>query len=450
MLTQFSASTRLHVRCDKMGLLFTMQVVSSKRPLPTTALSVIITAYLIFLVLGFPDGMLGVAWPSMMRDFGVQNAQMGTMLLISTIGFLLTSFNTGRLIRWFGISTLLVVSSVVRAVGLLGIALAPAWPVLVGAAFIFGVGSGAIDGGMNTFFAMRVRSPRLMSWLHASFGLGATIAPIMLTALFSLGIVWRWGYVIVAILQVAMGLVVFVRAGEWQMRAEEVEVETSTGQRSAFATLALPIVWVNIAIFFFYAGIEVTAGNWSYSIFTESRGVSPEVAGLITGLYWGSFTAGRVFFGIIADRFDVVATIRTMAVTAVLAATLFWWNPINGGLGGSYSGLAGACRRHDSGEHGGGGGEGGGAGVGMTGHAVLLRCNADPTMPSACRWRRAGGMADEGGERVPDGGRSGGRPPGGGKRERERRGKKDGRRGKKGRMADGRRIWRSAQLIRVR
>lgn len=329
MLTQFSASTRLHVRCDKMGLLFTMQAVSSKRPLPTTALSVIITAYLIFLVLGFPDGMLGVAWPSMMRDFGVQNAQMGTMLLISTIGFLLTSFNTGRLIRWFGISTLLVVSSVVRAVGLLGIALAPAWPVLVGAAFIFGVGSGAIDGGMNTFFAMRVRSPRLMSWLHASFGLGATIAPIMLTALFSLGIVWRWGYVIVAILQVAMGLVVFVRAGEWQMRAEEVEVETSTGQRSAFATLALPIVWVNIAIFFFYAGIEVTAGNWSYSIFTESRGVSPEVAGLITGLYWGSFTAGRVFFGIIADRFDVVATIRTMAVTAVLAATLFWWNPVN-------------------------------------------------------------------------------------------------------------------------
>jgi len=312
-----------------MGFLFIMQAASSKRHLPTTTLSVIIIAYLIFLVLGFPDGMLGVAWPSMMKDFGVQNAQMGTMLLVSTIGFLFTSFNTGRLIRWFGISTLLIVSSVVRAVGLLGIALAPEWTVLVGAAFIFGVGSGAIDGGMNTFFAMRVRSPRLMSWLHASFGLGATISPIMLTALFSLGIAWRWGYVIVAILQVTMGLVVFVRAGEWQMRAEEIEMETSTGQHSAFATLARPIVWVNIAIFFFYAGIEVTAGNWSYSIFTELRGASPEVAGLITGLYWGSFTAGRVFFGIIADRFDVVATIRTMAVTAILAAALFWWNPVN-------------------------------------------------------------------------------------------------------------------------
>jgi fucose permease len=306
-----------------------MQAAENKRASAATPLIVIVIAYLIFIVLGFPDGMLGVAWPSMMADFGVQNAQMGTMLLAVTIGFLLTSFNTGRLIRWLGISTLLATSSVVRAVGLLGIALAPQWVVLVGAAFIFGVGSGAIDGGMNTFFAMRVRSPRLMSWLHASFGLGATIAPIMLTALFSLGIVWRWGYVIVAALQVTVGLVVLLRAGDWQMNAAETATQAPVERRRARATLARPIVWVNAAIFFFYAGIEVTAGNWSYSIFTEARGVTPELAGLIAGLYWGSFTVGRIFFGVVANRFAVVATIRVMAVTAILAATLFWWNPIN-------------------------------------------------------------------------------------------------------------------------
>ena len=306
-----------------------MNTIETKRSIPVTPLIVIVIAYLIFVVLGFPDGMLGVAWPSMMTDFGVQNAQMGTMLLASTIGFLITSFNTGRLIRWFGVSTLLTVSSVVRAVGLLGIALAPQWMVLVGAAFVFGVGSGAIDGGMNTFFALRVRSPRLMNWLHASFGLGATIAPIMLTALFSLGVAWRWGYVIVAILQVTIGLVVLLRASDWQMRDAETDTQTQATHRSALATLARPIVWANIALFFFYAGIEVTAGNWSYSLFTESRGVSPELAGLLTGLYWGSFTAGRIFFGIVANRFAVTPTIRAMAVTAVAAAALLWWNPFN-------------------------------------------------------------------------------------------------------------------------
>ncbi len=310
-----------------------MQSATSSRRLSTNTLIVVITAYLMFVILGFPDGMLGVAWPSMMRDFGVQNAQMGTMLLAATIGFLITSFNTGRLIRWFGISNLLVVSSVVRAGGLLGIALAPQWLLLVAAAFLFGVGSGAIDGGMNTFFAMRIRSARLMSWLHASFGLGATIAPIMLTALFSLGIAWRWGYVIVAMLQLLMGLLVFIRAKEWQM-GEDGESRTGQGaapvtHHSTRATLARPIVWVNIALFFVYAGVEVTAGNWSYSLFTAVRGVPPEIAGLWAGLYWGSFTVGRIFFGVVANRFAVIPTVRAMSLTAIAAAALLWWNPIN-------------------------------------------------------------------------------------------------------------------------
>ncbi|MCX6039834.1 MAG: MFS transporter [Caldilinea sp.] len=299
---------------------------SSVNLLPSAAL--VATAYAIFIVLGFPDGMLGVAWPSMMQQFQLQNAQMGTMLLVATTGFLLTSFNSGRLIGWFGIARLLVVSCIVRGVGLLGIAMAPDWPLLVAAAFLFGVGSGAIDGGMNTFFAMRVRSPRLMNWLHASFGLGATVGPILLTSLFSLGLTWRWGYVLVAMLQVLVGLVVLLRAGEWQMRAEEA-VATGTPQRSTLATLARPIVWINIAIFFFYAGIEVTAGNWSYSLFTEVRGVSPELAGLLSSLYWGSFTVGRVFFGVVADRFSAISTVRAMGIMAFVAALLLWWNPIN-------------------------------------------------------------------------------------------------------------------------
>jgi fucose permease len=306
-----------------------MQTSLARQRLSNGTLIVVIVAYLMFIVLGFPDGMLGVAWPSMMRDFRVQNAQMGTLLLAATVGFLLTSFNTGRLIRWFDVSNLLVVSSLVRGVGLLGMAFAPQWPWLVAASFIFGLGSGAIDGGMNTYFAMRIRSARLMNWLHASFGLGATIGPILLTTLFSLGILWRWGYVLVAGLQVAVGLAIFLRAGEWQMRREATETGQHTSHRSMRATLARPVVWVNIAIFFLYAGMEVTAGNWSYSLFTEARGVAPEVAGLWAGLYWGSFTVGRFFFGVVANRFAVIPTVRAASLTAVAASALLWWNPVN-------------------------------------------------------------------------------------------------------------------------
>ncbi len=304
-----------------------MQAATSRRSTSSSALAVIVTGYLIFIVLGFPDGMLGIAWPSMMATFGLQNAQMGTLLLASTLGFLVTSFNVGRLIGWFGITNLLIATNILRAVGLLGIALAPEWSFLVASAFFFGLGSGAIDGGLNTYFAMNLPSPRLMNWLHASFGLGATIGPIMMTALLSMGGVWRWGYVIVAAVQVGMGLLVWARASAWQTRADTPAAEVAATHTKARATLARPIVWVNIAIFFCYAGIEVTAGNWSYSLFTEARGIPVAVAGFWASLYWGSFTLGRFFFGIVADRFAVIPTVRAMCLTAIAAAACIWWNP---------------------------------------------------------------------------------------------------------------------------
>lgn len=304
-----------------------MQAATSRRSTSSSTLAVIVTAYLIFIVLGFPDGMLGIAWPSIMGTFGLQNAQMGTLLLASTLGFLVTSFNVGRLIGWFGITNLLIATNILRAVGLLGIGLAPEWSLLVASAFFFGLGSGAIDGGLNTYFAMNLPSPRLMNWLHASFGLGATIGPIMMTALLSMGGVWRWGYVIVAAVQVGMGLLVWARASAWQTRADTPAAEAAVTHTKARATLARPIVWVNIAIFFCYAGIEVTAGNWSYSLFTEARGIPVAVAGFWASLYWGSFTLGRFFFGIVADRFAVIPTVRAMSLTAIAAAACIWWNP---------------------------------------------------------------------------------------------------------------------------
>lgn len=308
-----------------------MQATQRSNGLAAATLIVVASAYLMFVVLGLPEGMLGVAWPSMVSTFGLQLGQMGTLLLAATTGFLITSFNAGRLIGRVGIVYLIIASCAVRGLGLLGMASAPEWPLLVAAAFVFGVGSGAIDAGMNTYFAINL-SPRLMNWLHASFGLGATLGPILMTTLLSLGVLWRWGYVIVGIVQIAVAFVIFARAGAWQLRAageDEAERTRKAERKRLSATLLRPIVWVNIALFFFYAGTEVTAGNWSYTLFTEGRGIPVAVAGFWAGFYWGSFTIGRFVFGIVADQIKVVNAIRLMCIIAIGSAALIWWNPVD-------------------------------------------------------------------------------------------------------------------------
>ena len=72
----------------------------------------------------------------------------------------------------------------------------------------------------------------------------------------------------------------------------------------------------------------MTAGQWTYSLFTLGRGISATAAGWWTSLYWASFTVGRMFLGILVDRFGFVRSMRAMIVGAFFGAGLLWWNPV--------------------------------------------------------------------------------------------------------------------------
>ena len=90
--------------------------------------------------------------------------------------------------------------------------------------------------------------------------------------------------------------------------------------------LRIPIVWMQIALFFLYTGIEVTAGQWCYSLFTESRGMSPKIAGTIVSSYWAALTIGRIAFGYAAGHVRPTALLRVAMSIAPLSALLIWAN----------------------------------------------------------------------------------------------------------------------------
>src|SRR5205807_1395794 len=92
-------------------------------------------------------------------------------------------------------------------------------------------------------------------------------------------------------------------------------------------TLRLPVVWLGIGLFLVYAGLEISAGQWSFSLFTESRHVSKEIAGLWVGIYWGSFTVGRIFFGAILTWIRPAALLRLCMAGVALGVALLWWKP---------------------------------------------------------------------------------------------------------------------------
>lgn len=317
---------------------------------PRTAL--ILIAFVAFISLGLPDGVLGVAWPSVRGTFGLPVSQLGALLTAGMCGYLASSFSSGVVVPRLGVGRLLLASSLCVVGASVGFATAPAWAVMVAMGFVGGVGAGAIDAGLNAYAAHHF-SPRLVNWLHAFYGVGATLGPLLITGVLAFGLSWRWGYGINAALLAIMALCFLFTLRLWEepvigghasarpgnppKRADRADngngsapadgaPDAGVVRPTVLGTLRRPVVWMSVLLFFLYTGLEVATGQWTYSLFTEARGVAPAVAGVWVGVYWASLTAGRIVFGTIAGRVPPLVMLRVSMLVAPLGALLIWSN----------------------------------------------------------------------------------------------------------------------------
>jgi len=160
-------------------------------------LGLIILAYVAFIALGMPDGLLGVAWPSVRGSFLIPLDALGSLLFTSTAGYLTSSFLSGRLLALLGVGRVLAVSCALTGVALLGYTLVPSWWMMVSLGVLTGLGAGAIDAGLNTYVAAHF-GEGLMQWLHASYGIGVTSGPLIMTLALNAFQSWRVGYISVS------------------------------------------------------------------------------------------------------------------------------------------------------------------------------------------------------------------------------------------------------------
>lgn len=285
----------------------------------------IIIAYLCYIAIGTFDGLLGVIWPAMSADFGVPLGALGVLLLMALIGFVLASFNNGPLIRKLSFHRFLLISLALRTIGFVVLALSASWPVTIAMVFVMSLGSGGIDSGLNTYLSEH-GSARQLNWLHASFGIGATVGPFLAAGVSALGGHWSWNFAIISIALTALTLVVWRTPQLWHVAAPP-KGKSAPSQAKFADSLRMPIVWISTALFFFYVGMELTAGQWSFSLFTLGRGMPDITAKFWVGIYWGTFTLGRILFGIIADRVSIDRFLRTTLLVTIFGALLLWWNP---------------------------------------------------------------------------------------------------------------------------
>ncbi|MBK9121551.1 MAG: MFS transporter [Chloroflexi bacterium] len=286
----------------------------------------ILIAFLAFIGLGLSAGLLGVAWPYMQAEFDLALDAVNVLLLLQTTTYTLASFIIGRIMARFGSGMSLVGGMLIVALGMFGIAAAPAWFVVVVVGFVAGFGSGVIDAGLN-LYVTTYHSARDMNWLHASFGIGITLGPLLMTYC-ALNLNWQTGYVIAGVILIVIFALLFASRRQWRNEGFQSADNTPVQRAKLSETLRMPVLWFSMIAFLAYVSVEIGIGQWAYTLLTQSRGIPEEAAGPWVSVYWGVFTGGRILFGFIANRFHPTRLLRWCLLGMIFGTLLLAWNPL--------------------------------------------------------------------------------------------------------------------------
>lgn len=282
-------------------------------------------SYAGFVIVAIAAGALNIAWLYIQKDFGLPLSAIGALLTFPVMMHLTISINAGRLIQRLGMGKYLLMGCLFEMLGMLGYALTPSWELMVVSAMVMALGMATLNTGFNVFVASNYASSR-MNWLHASFGLGATMGPLLISfVVLDLGSTWRLGYAVIAVFMLSLGIVLLITNRHWQLPKEAPDDQSKP--KTSQNLFRSPIVWFGIGIMFLSAGVETTTGQLSNSLFVNGRGYDPRMVASWISLYWLSYTIGRFVTGMVIDRVNHNQFLRVSMLVTIIGTVLIWLNP---------------------------------------------------------------------------------------------------------------------------
>jgi fucose permease len=292
----------------------------------------VVLAYLAFFSIALPDSTLGVAWPSMRLDFGLSTGAAGLVPPVGVAATLVATAFASRLAARFGVGRLLAASTWLSAAALVVSATSPGFTQFLVSVALMGLSGGAIDATINAY-AARTFGARRINRLHASFVAGAALSPLLVTGFVQSGLGWRWPYVVIAALQLALGLLFLLTHDRWSAPVIPSPGE-DTGSKAPPVHTWRADVTIGIVAVAVQTGIESAVALWGFTFLTLGQGVDPVAAGLLASGYWVVMFAGRVVLGSLAERVGAWPVLTGAAVGLIGAGLLAW-------LGGSLGAMAG-------------------------------------------------------------------------------------------------------------
>lgn len=269
--------------------------------------------YICFISLGLPDSLLGSAWPVMQKTLTVPMSYAGIISIIMSVGTIISSFFSDRMVRKFGPGKITACSIFLTALALFGFSVSNRFFMLILWAIPYGLGAGGVDSVLNNYVALHYKAQH-MSWLHCFWGVGASISPYIMS--FALVRIENWnsGYLIVSVIQMILCAFVFFSLPLWKNSTAESEEEKPAEESKPLKFKEIISITGAVSClltFFGYCSLELSTSLWASSYLVLNKGISPEIASGFASLFYIGITSGRGVNGFLAMKFSDRFLIRT-------------------------------------------------------------------------------------------------------------------------------------------
>lgn len=280
---------------------------------------ILVIIYIAFIAVGIPDSLTGAAWPAIYPDLGVPewcSFIVPTLIYGSVVVSSILSVNA---LQKLGTAKTTAFSAVFIASGIIGISFSPSLWIMCLFAVVIGIGSGAINTGLNNYVALHYHA-RHMNYLHCSYGIG-TMCSTSLLAITLERSGWRAGYRYVFIVQAVIALMLFLTIPLWGKEKDQTSQENEEPEKLTIMQMAKnPSVRTTWFAIFATNGIECAAATYLSTYLVDAKGVSEKWGALAATLYFAGLALGRFLSGLISKK--IKTWTRIFAGTVIVAVAI--------------------------------------------------------------------------------------------------------------------------------
>lgn len=269
----------------------------------------LVTIFLGFIVFGISENIKGPAIPRIQLAFNLDEQQLGSLLSMNALGYLIACSFTAILVRKWGIKAVSIMAFASMVISGVFIYLSHAYPLFAASYFLMYLGNGMLEIALAILGArIFVRNTgKMMNLSHFFYGISSTVAPLLATGVMSLTVFghlldWRGMY----LTMLSLCLLPIVSALGSTFPGDTLPQE----ERTSLSTLLRdPALWIMVLILSFGVVSELAVGGWLVNFLEKAYAWDTVRASGMLSIFFLLFSLGRLVLGFLTDRIGFVLSL---------------------------------------------------------------------------------------------------------------------------------------------